>query len=168
MNRFEALRSWYTGLQQRERQMVTAAAVLVSLTLLYLTIWEPVHNALDEQRLQYENQRSTYSWMVQAAAEVRQLNAAGARNVIRNSIQPVSLLVERSATTAGMKSSISKIETSGDKGARVILDAAPFDQMLLWLNTLRQQYGITVSSASIDRNETSGAVNARLTLERSG
>jgi general secretion pathway protein M len=167
MNRFDGLRLWYVGLQQRERQMVAAATVLVVLTLFYLVIWEPVHNGLDEQRLQYANQRTTYDWMIQAADEARQLKSSGSRNVLRNSNQPVSLLVERSATTAGMKSSISKIETSGDKGARVMLDAASFDQMLLWLNTLRQQYGITVSSASIDRNETSGAVNARLTLDRS-
>jgi len=167
MNRFDGLRLWYAGLQQRERQMVVAAAALVVLTLFYLMIWEPVHNALDEQRLQYENQRSTFIWMTQAAEEARLLKATGARNVIRNNNQPVSLLVERSATTAGMKSSISKIETSGDKGARVMLEAASFDQMLLWLNTLRQQYGIAVSSASIDRNETAGAVNARLTLDRS-
>jgi general secretion pathway protein M len=166
MNRFDALRLWYAGLQQRERQMVVAAVVLVVLTLFYLIIWEPVHNGLDEQRLQYDNQRATHSWMAQAAEEARQLKATGSRNVIRNSNQPVSLLVERSATTAGLKNSISKIETSGDKGARVMLDAASFDQMLLWLNTLRQQYGITVSSASIDRNETGGTVNARLTLDR--
>jgi general secretion pathway protein M len=167
MNRFDGLRLWYAGLQQRERQMVAAATVLVVLTLFYLMVWEPVHNGLDEQRLQYDNQRATHLWMVQAAEEARQLKTTGSRNVIRNSNQPVSLLVERSATTAGLKNSISKIETSGDKGARVMIDAASFDQMLLWLNTLRQQYGITVSSATIDRNETAGAVNARLTLDRS-
>jgi general secretion pathway protein M len=166
MNRFDALRLWYAGLQQRERQMVTAATALVVLTLLYLIIWEPVSSGLDEQRLQYETQRSTYGWMLQSAEEARLLKAAGSRNVIRTSNQPVSLLVESSATTAGLKGNILKIETSGDKGARVMLDAASFDQMLLWLNTLRQQYGITVSSASIDRNETPGAVNARLTLDR--
>lgn len=168
MNQFDGLRLWYTGLQQRERQMVAAATVLVVLTLFYLMIWEPVHNGLDEQRLQYENQRSSYGWMLQAAEETRQLKSAGSRNVVRNSNQPVSLLVERSATTAGLKNSIRKIETSGDKGARVTLDAVSFDQMLLWLNTLRQQYGITVSSATIDRNEAAGAVNARLTLDRNG
>lgn len=166
MNRFDTLRLWYAGLQQRERQMVVAATALIVLTLFYLMIWEPVHNGLDEQRLQYKNQRSTQSWMMQAADEARQLNTAGSRNVIRYGNQPVSLLVERSSITAGLKGNVRKIETSGDKGARVMLDAAPFDQMLLWLNTLRQQYGIFVSSASIDRNETTGAVNARLTLDR--
>jgi general secretion pathway protein M len=166
MNRFDGLRLWYAGLQQRERQMVAAATLLVAVTLFYLIIWEPIHNGLDEQRLQYETQRSSYVWMNQSAEEARLLKAAGSRNVIRNNNQPVSLLVERSADTAGLKSNILKIETSGDKGARVMLDAAPFDQMLLWLNTLRQQYGITVSSASIDRDEAGGAVNARLTLDR--
>jgi len=75
-------------------------------------------------------------------------------------------LVETSAATAGLKPYLTKLESTSDKGARVTIDAASFDQVLLWLNTLQTQYGISVSSASLERDDKAGAVNARMTLDR--
>jgi general secretion pathway protein M len=104
--------------------------------------------------------------MQKASIEARALKASGISNETAGSTQPVTLLVENSTTTAGLKPFMSKLESTSDKGARVTLDAVSFDQMLLWLNTLQTQYGITVSSANLDRDDKPGAVNVRMTLDR--
>ena len=166
MKQLEDIKNWYHGLQQRERQLVLAASVVVIITLLYLIIWEPIHNGLRDQTQKYESQVDILDWMQTAATEVRALKATGATKRSTNSSQPVSLVVERSAATAGIKPFIRKLESTSDKGARVTIDEASFDQLLLWLSTLQTQYGISVSSANLDRVDKPGAVNARMTLSR--
>lgn len=166
MKQLEDIQNWYHGLQQRERQLVLAASILVITTLLYLIIWEPIHNGVQDQTQRYQSQLEILDWMQTAATEVRTLKATGASKRKTNSSQPVTLLVEQSATTAGIKPFIRKLESTSDKGARITIDAASFDQVLLWLSTLQTQYGITVSSANLDRAEKQGAINARMTLSR--
>lgn len=166
MKQLHDVQHWYQGLQQRERQLVLAASAVIIVTLLYLIIWEPVHNGLEEQTQKYQSQIGILEWMQNAAIEVRTLKASGAAKRTGNSSQPVTLLVEKSAAAAGLKPYLTKLESTTDKGARVTFDAASFDQLLLWLSTLQTQYGITVSSANIDRDNTPGAINARMTLNR--
>ena len=167
MKQLEEIRNWYHGLQQRERQLVLAASVVVITTLLYLVIWEPVHKGLNEQTQKYKAQVDIFEWMQTAATEVSTLKATGAAKRRTSSTQPVTLVVEQSAATAGLKPYVRKLESTSDKGARITIDEASFDQILLWLNTLQVQHGISVSSANIDRVDKPGAVNARMTLSRS-
>jgi general secretion pathway protein M len=166
MKQLDDIKNWYQGLQQRERQLVLAASAVIIITLLYLTIWEPIHQGIEDQTQKYQTQADILDWMQTASVEVRTLKASGAAKRRINSSQPVTLLVENSAATAGIKPYLSKLESTSEKGARITIDAASFDQLLLWLNTLQSQYGITVSSANLDRNNTPGAVNARMTLNR--
>ncbi len=166
MKQLEEIQHWYQGLQQRERQLVLAASAVIIITLLYLIIWEPIYKGVEEQTQKYQTQADILDWMQAAAVEVRTLKASGVTNRRTNSSQPVSLLVEKSTTTAGLKPYLRKLESTTDKGARITIDAASFDQVLLWLNTLQIQYGITVSSANLDRDDKAGAVNIRMTLNR--
>jgi len=166
MKQLEEIQNWYQGLQQRERQLVLAASAVIVITLLYLTIWEPIHKGVEDQTQKYQTQVEILDWMQAAATEVRALKASGATKKRTNNSQPVTLLVEKSATTAGLKPYLRKLESTTDKGARVTIDDASFDQVLLWLNTLQIQYGISVSSANLDRADKAGAINARMTLNR--
>jgi len=166
MKQLEEIQHWYQGLQQRERQLVLAASTVIIITLLYLIIWEPIHKGIEDQTQKYQTQVDIIDWMQTAAIEVRTLKASGASKRRTNNSQPVTLLVETSAATAGLKPYLTKLESTSDKGARVTIDAASFDQVLLWLNTLQTQYGISVSSASLERDDKAGAVNARMTLDR--
>lgn len=166
MKQLEEIQHWYQGLQQRERQLVLAASTVIIITLLYLIIWEPIHKGIEDQTQKYQTQVDIIDWMQTAAIEVRTLKASGVSKRRTNNSQPVTLLVENSAATAGLKPYLTKLESTSDKGARVTIDAASFDQVLLWLNTLQTQYGISVSSASLERDDKAGAVNARMTLDR--
>jgi general secretion pathway protein M len=166
MKQLEEIQNWYQGLQQRERQLVLAASVVIIVTLFYLIIWEPVHKSIEEQTQKYQSQTGILQWMQNAATEVNSLRASGGAKRRTGGNQPVTLLVENSAATAGLKPYLSKLESTSDKGARVTIDAASFDQLLIWLNTLQTQYGISVTSANLDRNEKPGTVNVRMTLNR--
>lgn len=166
MKQLEPLQQWYNGLESRERSLVIAATITIIITLFYLVIWEPIHQGLADQRQQYETQNNIHAWMQQAAQEVKTLKAGGSR-AIKPSNQPVSIIIEQSASNAGLKNNLSKLDASGSTGARVKLDDVSFDQMLIWLNTLEQHHAIVVDSADIDRADKPGTVSARLSLNRS-
>jgi general secretion pathway protein M len=162
----EPLNLWFHSLPQRDKILVVATSVIMIITLFYLIIWEPVYKGLEQQKQQYQSQQSIVSWMQEASAEVKTLKRSGAKT-ITSSNQPVSLIIEQSAKISGLKGSLGKLESSGKEGARVKLDTASFDQMLIWLNSLEKQHGVTVTSASIERAENTGTVNARLSFSRS-
>jgi general secretion pathway protein M len=166
MNQIEAINFWYKNLEPREKLLVAITSAILLLTIFYLAIWEPVHNGLDEQRRLYNSQQNTLLWMQQASAEVKALKRSGASANKRNSNQPVSLIIEQSASTAGLKKNLSKLESSGKTGAQAKLEMVSFDQMIIWINALKRNNGVIITSANIERADKPGTVNARLSFNR--
>ena len=157
---------WYRNLPPRDRLLVIVTSIILLVTIFYITVWEPVYDGLNEQQQLYNTQQETLLWMQHASAEVKALNQSGVRANIKNSNQPVSLVIEQSASAAGLKTNLSKLESSGKTGAQARLEMASFDQMLIWINTLKRNYNVNITSANIERTATPGAVNARLTFNR--
>ncbi len=146
--------------------MVSGTTLLIISTLFYLIAWEPVHEGLLQEQQKQQTQKDILLWMQHAAAEVKTLRASGSRGTIRDKNKPITLVIEQTIKNAGLKLSVKKIESSGANGARVTLDEASFNQILVWLNTLSTHNGIQVVSANIERGDKPGRANARLSFER--
>lgn len=166
MAQLEQLKQWFNSLPQKEQWMVSGTGILIIVTLFYLIIWEPINLGLKAEQQKQQSQTEILLWMQQAANEVKTLRSSGVRGNIRDKNKPTTLVIEQSIKNAGLKSSLNKLESSGNNGARVILNEASFNQILVWLNTLSTHNGIQVVSANIERNTSPGRVNARLTFER--
>ena len=68
------------------------------------------------------------------------------------------------AASPGLGGSIRDQSPSGENGLRLRLEGASFDSMVVWLASLQQQYGVSVSDATIDAAGAPGLVNASITL----
>ena len=136
----ELLNNWYNSLSLRDRNLLITTIIFLSITLFYLIVWEPVHQGRDLQQQKLKSQQDIYTWMQSASNEVKSLKSSGIRKATSN--QPISLILENSANSAS------------------------FDQLLVWLNTLEQQHGVTITTANIERNEKMGTVSARLSFEK--
>lgn len=168
MKQFDELQQAYNDLSQRDQNLAVTIAIILAVTLFYTAVWEPLHLNLEKQEATQLAQKEIHAWMQGAAAEVRSLKASGNKaNKRLKANSPVSIVAEQSANTSGLNKQISKIESSGKNGAQIKIENASFDQTLLWINTLKQRYGIIVSSAKIERSDTDGIISARLTLNRS-
>lgn len=166
MDQLQQLKLWHRSLPQKEQWMVSGTALLIIITLFYLIIWEPIHVGLETEKLKQQSQQEILIWMQQAANNVKTLRASGTRNTIRDKNKPATLVIEQAIKNAGLKPTVKKIESSGTSGARVSLNEAPFNQILVWLNTLSTHNGIHVVSANIERGEKPGSANVRLSFER--
>ncbi len=166
MQQLLQIKQWFYSLPTKEQRMVSGTGAIVLITLFYLIIWEPLHLGLDAEQQKNHSQQDILLWMQQAANDVKTLRASGSSSTIRDKDKPTTLVIEQTIKNAGLKSSVKKIESSGSNGARVTLNEASFNQILVWLNTLATHNGIQVVSANIERTETAGRTNARLTFER--
>jgi len=165
MQMLEQFKRWYSSPTPRDMLLVNITTAIVVITLFYLILWEPLHKGLQQEQTKSESQQQLLQWMQQSAMEVKHLTASGGHQIkLRN--QPVSLVLEQSLKNAGLKPYVGKLESSGNNSARVKLDGVPFDQMLVWLDTIATYNAILVSSASVERGEKPGSANVRLSLSR--
>lgn len=156
-----AARDYIDSLQGRERILFFAGSTALLLTLVFLVVVEPM--LLYQQRLHdsVDRQRELVSWM-RGAAEV--LGTQEGRS--RESIPSGGLLavVDSAAKRSQLGGSLQRLSQDGDNTVRILLENAPYDSLLLWLDGLQQRFGISLDSADIERAEGNGLVNATLTL----
>ena len=60
---------------------------------------------------------------------------------------------------------LKRIEPVGPRSVRAGFEFAAFDSLMDWIEALAREHGVQVSDFSADRIDTTGLVNARVTLE---
>ncbi len=153
------LRAWYANLQQREQRMVGIGVVALVLIVLVGGILMPLQSAVSDATRRNDTKREDLAWMRINAAEIR---SAGNELPPDTNEVPV-VLVDRVGREAGLGNALRGTQPSGS-GARVQLEAAPFDTLVTWLATLDQRYGLSIESINVDRAARPGTVNANITL----
>ena len=68
-------------------------------------------------------------------------------------------------SVAAFQLTIRRLEPEGPR-VRVVLEDAPFDAVILWLDAVQRDQGLRVSEIEITRRPAPGVVNAVLALER--
>ena len=159
------MKEWFTGLALRERTMVSIAAVVVVLALVYAVAWGPLASSVSRLQQSVEEQQALKQWMQQSAAEVNQLRGAAGAAADHRSLLAV---VDQTAKQSQLGPAVKRIEPDGQELVRVSLEQVSFDDMMTWLGSLQRSSGVSVADLSIDRQADSGRVNARITLKRSG
>ena len=162
------VRAWLAGLSTRERNLVYLAAGLLAAALLYLLLVMPLNGMHRRLESRVERKSADLAWMKQVAPQVAAAAAAGSARGGGASNESLVVLVDRSARAAGLGSAVRDQSPSGARGLRLRLEAAPFDVMVAWLATLREQHGVEVESASVDSTPAPGLVNASITLTHAG
>ena len=159
------MKEWFTSLAPRERAMVSIAAVVVALALVYAVAWDPLTSSVSRLQQSVEEQQALKQWMQQSAAEVNQLRGAAGASDDHRSLLAV---VDQTSKQSQLGPAVKRIEPDGQELVRVSLEQASFDDMMSWLGSLQRSFGVSVADVSIDRQAASGRVNARITLKRSG
>lgn len=158
------LRARYEALQPREQVLVTIAAGVVAFALAYALIWQPFARARVRYALDLEAARAVAQSLAAAQAEV----ASGAGQNFSVIGSDVSLLtaVDQAAKSGTLNKAPARLQPDGENQARVWLEDVQFDVLMRWMYELQNNYGLHIDVADIERQPTSGLVNARLSLTR--
>ncbi|HEY0800051.1 MAG TPA: type II secretion system protein M [Steroidobacteraceae bacterium] len=154
------LQTWYASLQQREQRVVTIGAIALGLIIVIGGILMPLQSAVSSALKGTETRREDLAWMRINAPEVR---ALGGQLPADTGEAPV-VLVDRVGREAGLATALRGTQPNATGGARVQLEGAPFDTMIMWLDTLDRQYGLAIESITVDRTPTPGLVNASISF----
>ncbi|CDH43459.1 type II secretion system protein GspM [Candidatus Contendibacter odensensis] len=160
------MKTWWDRLSVRERLLVAGGTALTLALLLYALVWQPLQAGSRRLRHSVTEQRAELAWMRQAAAEIKRLENA-------NSTRPASdgrsllTLVDQTARTAGLGSSLKRVAPQGDDKLSAQLDLVEFDPFIVWLGALERNHRLTIVNLSVDRTAAAGRVNARVILQGS-
>lgn len=161
----QSLKTWFYGLKPRERVIIAGGAVLVLLTALYLFAFAPFYSAVAAREASVTQKKADLAWMRSVAGEMQVLGA-NQPMVATPTNESLVVLVDRTAREAGLSSALTGQTPNGETGIRVRLESAAFDQAMMWLANLELSHGVAIESATFDRTQTPGLVNANLVLNR--
>ncbi len=161
------MKEWFDNLETRERIFVLAGALFVVIALAYILLWMP----FDKQHRQLASRVDNWERSLQELGPLRSLAASGARATPQSGSQgraqaPI-IIVDQTLRGRGLYQFLSRSQPTPG-GIRVELQGVAFDELVLWLGELNDQYGMHVQSGSLSRAAQTGPgrVNANLTLER--
>ncbi|MHC9511567.1 type II secretion system protein GspM [Kangiella sp. M94] len=154
-----ALKTWYTGLQKREQNMVVALAAALAVLLIFLLLVLPLRsyfNSLNDDLSYYEGQ------LVTVQKQVAAIKSAGPATASNDNIS-LNQLVNQTAKSFGL--SFSRIEErERNKEIQLRLDNVEFDQLLRWISELEQRRGLVVDTLRVSRKDAVGKVDASIKL----
>jgi len=154
----------WESLAERERLLLAVGVLVLAFLLAYLFVVEPLQNELKTATAERDAKTALFHKLQGAAAEA---DALRAQQVVAGSLPDgadARSLVQQSAEAAGLKEQMRNVG-SGDAGTvKLGLEQARFDTALLWLATLRQQYGLRVEAFSATRAGETGTADIDVTL----
>lgn len=161
------MKDWFDSLDIREQQFVSAGSVVVLIALVYGLGWAPFdkkHTELKSDVAQWEL----------SLAELRPLramvaNGGQAQLISRaDSQQSPIIIVDQTLRSRGLDRYRKRSQPTTSNGIRVEFENVAFDELVLWLGDLSDQYSmqVQVGSFSVGPQQTPGRINASLTLER--
>ena len=156
------LRTWYAGLNERERRIVLIGAVTVAIMIVVGSLLLPLQAAVSRAVDRRDTRQQDLDWMRVNVDEIRN----GATQLRRETGEAPVVLVDRVGHESGLAESLRGTQPSGPAGVRVQLEGASFDPLIEWLGTLDLRYGLAVEAITIDRTAKPGIVNASVTLNQ--
>jgi general secretion pathway protein M len=159
------MRDWFEGLESRERLLVMAGSALLAVFLVIVLVWLPVRSGYNDLKASVAGQRDTAAWMQRSAQQLAGLKRSGGAEAAGLGGRSLLAVTDSTARAGGLGAELKRVEPEGRDSVRVWLDGASFDVLVKWLATLNSTHGILVDNATLERTESAGRVNARLTLQ---
>lgn len=160
------MKDWFYSLQPRERLMLAGGAAASVLALLYLMIWAPMSERHAQLAVNVKAQQEVLTWIRQASQQVLQLRQNNPNVVARNDPRSLLSIVDSTATTAGVRDPIQRMEPEGNDGVKLSMEDVDFDATVQWLGGLKLGHNVDVVRATVTPSDAPGKVDTSLSLQR--
>ena len=161
------MRGWFESLEARERLIVISGSTALVIALLYFVVWLPLDRGHDRLSASVAN------WE-QSLAELRPLKGLAQSSDRAPASIPVGaqqtpvVIVDQTLRARGLDRALKRSQPTTSSGIRVEFENVAFDDLVLWLGDLSNQFSMQVQSGSLSPTNQAGPgrINATLTLER--
>lgn len=162
------MKIWWQSLQERERQLLAAAALIVIAALVFVTLVEPLTQKRQQLTQTLSAEKSMLGRLLEAAqkADTIRRRQAQAPSEISGRDQSLLSLIDGTAERHGLKQHIKRVVPSGTNQASLAFDSVPFDNLIAYLVQLQLDFGVVVTRINTDKLAEPGLVRANLSLKR--
>lgn len=158
---------WWRDLSERERRLMGIAGLLALAVLLYLGLLRPLYALRDAEEAGWRSAMARLTEVEALAGEVAALRQRGAaRAVGGDRADPVQSVAAREARRRGLD--MSRLVPEGEAAVTVWIDQAETPALYDWVLTLKDDYGIAVSRASLTPLADGRGVRAQVTFTAGG
>lgn len=160
------MQEWLARLSPRERIMVLACVVFVSIALAWSVAVRPLYQgnaSLAERVASKQSQLATFQELAGRIAPGMQ---GGTEPAFTGTNESIVLLIDRTTRERQLAGFLKRNQPDGTV-VRIRFEGAPFDALVGWLGELRERYGMTIVSATFDASGP-GRVNSSIELRHSG
>jgi len=147
--------SWWDARAPRERLLLWVMGMALVVWIVVAAVLQPLQAA--QARAQDRVMRYDRALAVVQSLPI----ATGA--VTAPDDRPLNRVITE--TAAAFQLTIRRLEPEGPR-IRVVLDEAPFDAVILWLDAVQHDHALRVAEAEMIRRPALGVVTATLVLER--
>ncbi|MDG2107835.1 MAG: type II secretion system protein GspM [Woeseiaceae bacterium] len=161
------MKDWFDSLDRRERIFVFVGAIIVGISLIYVLAWAP----FDRQHKELEIEVISLERSILSLRPIRSMIKDGVLSksisITQNQQSPI-IIIDQTLRGRGLDRYRKRSQPSGENGIRVEFESVSFDELIIWLGDLGEQYAMYVQSGSFSTSSQTapGRVNASLTLER--
>lgn len=152
---------YWSSLSQRERTLLSLGIFVSVGIVLYIQVLEPRYQRLSMLRAQVPAQHEDLAWMQTQIRAFQPILNQRRQNSDSPKL-PLLTIIEKTATQAGLRGNISRMQPAENNQVRVWFDGVFFDPWLRWLETLKKQ-DVHVSAATVNKTK-DRRVNIRVTL----
>ena len=161
------MRSWFEGPESREQLFVACGAIIVAVALVYGLLWSPLQRNHQNMVTSVSNWQSSLAELAPLHGMAQAGGPAKARAGGTSQQSPI-IIVDQTLRSRQLEQFRRRSQPTSSNGVRVEFENVAFDDLVLWLGDLSDQYSMHVQAGSLSKGSQSGAgrINATLTLER--
>ncbi|WP_223670693.1 type II secretion system protein GspM [Kangiella shandongensis] len=157
-----SIKAWYSGLNQRERSMVTVLGIMMIILILFIAVVMPLRTYLSDLNQSVATAKEDLPII---ASKVQALQARSGSSQVTTS-RSLNQLITTSSKRYNLK--FSRIEErKRNEEIQVRLDDVEFDQLLRWAAQLEQQQGLVIDTLRVSDTGTIGMVDASIKFIKS-
>jgi general secretion pathway protein M len=156
----DAILSRWQRFTVREQALLLVGALLALMCAVWLGLVQPALDWRERARLAYVGAAGDYRIIADGVARLSALNSAEAG--VSDEREPVRSVVAGSASRAGIV--LSRVLPDDAGRLNVWIDGVDAARLMVWLETLSQEHGVTVLRAGIEQAGRGSELRAQLLL----
>ncbi len=156
---------WFNQLSPNEKKLMKYGVIIVIIALLWVFVYQPITQSIQSKQRQAFELNKQYVQM-QASQGLLIEKRKNASKFHRDNNKPFISWIDEQLEQQQLSQYVARAEPKDNKTLILTFENIVFDDLAKWLQTLEQNYQITITEADINLTDKSnGLCNARLTLE---
>ncbi|WED42093.1 type II secretion system protein M [Legionella cardiaca] len=151
--------NYWNNLNERERWMVSIAAVCIGAYLFYLLVYSPLVTAVSSKAAQLQEKKETLTWMQQVRQQPKNKR-------VPQSITNAKLLalIGSQLNSGALRKFVYQLQQTGSGDIQLSFEQVPMQPFLSWLWALSNDYTVILKQLSVERTDIPGVVKVTIII----